>query len=178
MRFIGIQVFLIIALLFSCKTKTPVSSIINSVDNNLSTTYYFIRHAEKDTLIDKKNPPLTKKGENRSALWQHYFDTINIAAIYSTQTTRTINTVTPIALDKNIAISNYEPLHLFTEDFLNKTMGKKVLICGHSNTIPALVNKIINKEEYDHIPDTIYNRLYRVTIKNENKTVTVKNINF
>jgi len=40
------------------------------------------------------------------------------------------------------------------------TIGKTVLIVGHSNTIPGLVNKIIKKDKYDQIKDYNNSNLY------------------
>ena len=41
---------------------------------------------------------------------------------------------------------------------------------GHSNTIPYLANKIIGKDIYSSIDETIHGNLYIISIVNENVT--------
>ncbi|HLU81326.1 MAG TPA: histidine phosphatase family protein, partial [Flavobacteriaceae bacterium] len=58
-----------------------------------NTTYYFIRHAEKDLSEPTNNDPhLTEEGLKRAAFWAKYFADKNIDKIYSTNYSRTIQT--------------------------------------------------------------------------------------
>lgn len=45
-----------------------------------------------------------------------------------------------------------------------ETKNKKVLIVGHSNTIPDFVNAIIKKKKYNDIEDNNNRNLYIITI--------------
>ncbi len=69
-----------------------------SFGQNSTTTYYFIRHAEK--VDNSKNPDLSEIGIERAKLWNEIFSEINIDAIYSTDFKRTLQTVTPTATNK------------------------------------------------------------------------------
>ncbi|TAF59247.1 MAG: phosphoglycerate mutase, partial [Flavobacterium sp.] len=42
--------------------------------------------------------------------------------------------------------------------------GQAILIVGHSNTTPDLVNNIINHKVYAPIDDTVFGNLYIITI--------------
>lgn len=129
---------------------------------NKTTTYYFIRHAEK--VDDSKNPDLSLKGLERVLLWGKIFSDINFDAVYSTDFKRTIQTVTPIATNRNLEIIKYDPKKIDIQEFKKRTLGQRVLIVGHSNTTPEFVNKIIDKIIYTTIDDSVFGNLYIVTL--------------
>ena len=146
--------------IFSCVNKQ--SSLKN---NQESTTYYLIRHAEKDKSDpENRNPKLIEKGLKRAKKWANHFKNVDLDAVYSTNYNRTIETATPTAVDKNLEIKSYNPQTLDIKVFLEKTKGQHVLIVGHSNTTPAFVNKIIEEDKYQSIDETINSNLYVVTI--------------
>lgn len=135
-----------------------------SFGQDSTTTYYFIRHAEK---VDaSKNPDLSKIGFERAARWNAIFAEIKFDAIFSTDYKRTIQTVNPVALTQKVNINLYNPKTLNIESFKKENVGKKVLIVGHSNTIPNFVNQIINEKVYSEIDDSTFGNLYIVIIIN------------
>ena len=127
-----------------------------------TTTYYFIRHAEK--VDNSQNPDLSETGLERANLWNTIFSEVRFDEIYSTDYKRTIQTATPTAIAKNIQIKLYNPKTIAIDSFKKETLGKKVLIVGHSNTTPNLVNQFINQKIYADIEDTTFGNLYIVTI--------------
>ncbi|MFV8366321.1 histidine phosphatase family protein [Flavobacterium sp. XS1P27] len=133
-----------------------------------TTTYYFIRHAEK--VDNSQNPDLSDIGLERANLWNKIFSEISFDEIYSTDYKRTIQTATPTATTKKIQIKLYNPKTIAIESFQKETLGKKVLIIGHSNTTPNFVNQIINQKIYADIEDTTFGNLYIVTINGETIT--------
>ncbi|MFV8324155.1 histidine phosphatase family protein [uncultured Flavobacterium sp.] len=133
-----------------------------------TTTYYFIRHAEK--VDNSQNPDLSEIGLERANLWNKIFSEISFDEIYSTDYKRTIQTATPTATTKKIQIKLYNPKTIAIESFQKETLGKKVLIIGHSNTTPNFVNQIINQKIYADIEDTTFGNLYIVTINGETIT--------
>ena len=131
------------------------------------TEIYLIRHAEKDRSdLKNKNPHLNELGKNRALKWVEVFKNVQFDKIFSTNYNRTVETVTPISLEKKIEISIYSPSNIDYESFKSKTSGEKVLVVGHSNTIPFFVNGLINKEFYQQIDDLNNSNLYKVTICN------------
>nr|WP_315178662.1 phosphoglycerate mutase family protein [uncultured Flavobacterium sp.] len=127
-----------------------------------TTTYYFVRHAEK--VDNSQNPDLSEIGLERANLWNKIFSEVSFDEIYSTDYKRTIQTATPTATDKKIQIKLYNPKTIAIDSFKKETLGKKVLIVGHSNTTPNFVNQIINQKIYADIEDTTFGNLYIVTI--------------
>ena len=140
--------------------------IISSQD---CTEIYLIRHAEKDRSdIKNRNPELNDIGKKRALKWVQVFKNIELNKIYSTNYNRTIQTVTPISEENNIDISIYSPSKINYKNFISNNFGSKVLVVGHSNTIPFFVNGLINKEFYQQIDDLNNSNLYVVTICGNN----------
>ena len=117
-------------------------------------TFYLIRHAEKDR-SDPNNidPELIQKGLDRAIRWAEVFDPIPLDAIYSTNYERTLMTAAPTSVKKNIDIQYYDPGALDIDAFKADNEGKNVLIVGHSNTTPDFTNKILGFEKYDDMYD-------------------------
>ena len=141
-----------------------LSSIVAFSQDNV-TTYYLIRHAEKDrTDKTNKNPNLKEKGEKRAKKWAKVFKDVNFDLVYATNYNRTQQTAAPTAKSKNLKVLAYNPNKLFNKEFQKATKGKTVLVVGHSNTTPMLANKILNKEKYKFINDHNNANLYIITI--------------
>lgn len=146
------------------KTKT-------AAENN-NATYYLIRHAEKVRTDPKdQDPSLDIKGLMHAEGWAAYFEPIKIDAIYTTKYVRTKQTISLTAQQKAISPKNYVPNNLYSDAFLKETKGKSVLIVGHSNTIPQLVNKLIGEEKFKDMDDNDNSTLFKVTIHGNDKKV-------
>ncbi|MEQ6123989.1 histidine phosphatase family protein [Pseudotenacibaculum sp. MALMAid0570] len=142
------------------------------------TTYYFIRHAEKQRTNPKdRNPSLTFDGYKRADNWKEVFKYIPLDAVYSTDYNRTKLTAKPTADSKKLPILVYNPRNMYSEGFQNNTKGKRVLVVGHSNTTPAFVNKILGKNKYKQIDDSNNSNLYIVTVIDGKVSDTVLKIN-
>ena len=129
------------------------------------TTYYFIRHAEKD----RSNPSepdvhLTQEGLERAQHWNDILQHIRFDAVYATDFNRTKETAQPTARKNNLEIITYSVNESYNAAFKSATQGKTILIVGHSNTIPNFVNAVIGNKKYDEIDDAINGNLYIVTI--------------
>ncbi|ESU20429.1 hypothetical protein FEDK69T_29480 [Flavobacterium enshiense DK69] len=127
-----------------------------------STVIYLIRHAEKKA--DLSNPGLTQAGLNRAENWGRIFSEIAFDTIYSTDYLRTIQTVAPTARESKKEITKYSSRLFDSEQFKQDCFGKNVLVVGHMNTIPVIVNRLINRNIYEDIDENIYGNLYIITI--------------
>jgi len=54
--------------------------------------------------------------------------------------------------------------------FISLIRGEKVLIIGHSNTIPDMVNRLIDETKYPPMSHENYNVLYIVSINKNGDT--------
>jgi broad specificity phosphatase PhoE len=143
-----------------------------------TTTYYFIRHAEKDRSDDtNKDPELTEDGLHRAKRWSEVLQNITFDAVYSTDYNRTKQTATPTAKQNELDLSFYDPSALYSDEFAKATKGKTVLVVGHSNTTPAFVNMILKEKKYEAIDDTDNSKLFIVTISKKNIIDQVLTIN-
>jgi len=166
--------FLILA--FALSFIIPVNS--QEQTKSSITTYYLIRHAEKDR-SDKtnKNPNLKEEGLERAENWSKVFENIDFDAVYSTEYNRTTQTAQPTATMQELEIQSYDPRNLYSEEFAAATIGKTILIVGHSNTTPVFVNAILGEKKYDYMDDHDNGSLYIVTISDGNKIDQVLKIN-
>lgn len=141
------------------------------------TTYYLIRHAEKDE-SDKtnKDPHLTEEGKERAENWTKVFGDVKFDMVYSTNYNRTKETAEPTAKANNVDITFYDPRNLKHEDLIKETEGKTVLIVGHSNTTPMLTNALLNEKKYNQIDESNNANLYIVTITDYTKSSTLLKI--
>ncbi|WP_109097575.1 histidine phosphatase family protein [Aquimarina sp. AU58] len=153
----------------SCQSNTPQQEV--------TTTYFLVRHAEKD-LSDpgNRNPKLTEAGKMRSENWAKMLVDVPVDMVYTTDYIRTRKTAEPIAKSKNLETTLYNPRNLNDTEFQEKTKGKTVVVVGHSNTTPTFVNKIIGKEKYSAIDEKIYGKLFIIKVTGDIITDTVLNI--
>lgn len=130
-----------------------------------TSTFYFIRHAEKDR-SDKtnRNPSLTQQGILRAAKWSLALQHAKFDAVYSTDYNRTKQTAQPTAEKNGLELTMYDPRNLDGKAFLEANKGKTVLVVGHSNTTPQFVNSVLGHEKYPDIDDTNNANLYIVTV--------------
>ncbi len=126
-------------------------------------TFYLIRHAEKDR-SDSTNldPELNQKGLDRAIRWAEVFDKVELDAIFSTNYERTTMTAAPTSVKKNIDIQFYDPRSLNIEEFKRKNSGLNVLIVGHSNTTPTFTNQLVGEEMFPQMDDNDNSSLFIV----------------
>ena len=136
-----------------------------------TTTYYLIRHAEKDRSDANNNDPkLTETGLKRAKKWTKIFENISFDAVYSTNYQRTLETAQPTASAKNLSVIIFSPDTLDMKAFYEDTKGKTILIVGHSNTTPFFANALVGEKVYDTMDDKNNGGLYVVTITKDAKT--------
>ncbi|WP_282042951.1 histidine phosphatase family protein [Winogradskyella flava] len=142
-----------------------------------TTTYYLIRHAEKDR-SDKTNrdPHLTEDGLKRAENWANILKDVKFDMVYSTDYNRTKETATPTARANNVEVTYYDPRNMNSKEFIETTKGKTVLVVGHSNTTPMFTNSLLGEKKYEMIADDNNANLYIVTITKDSKTSSVLKI--
>lgn len=129
-----------------------------------ATTVIIVRHAEKGT-DDPRDPSLTQAGRERAIALRDALKDAHISAIYSTQYKRNKQTVEPLALQFGLAVIerpvNSENSATYAADIAREVLavnqGKTVVVVGHSNTVPQIVQAFsgvpinaMEDSEYDH----------------------------
>ncbi|SDE25220.1 Broad specificity phosphatase PhoE [Pricia antarctica] len=153
----------------SCKDDPKIREDFNT--ESVISTFYLIRHAEKDRSDPEDlDPELNQKGLGRAMHWAEILSDIPLDAIYTTDFERTAMTAAPTSVKNDITVQYYEPETMNIEQFKADNLGKKVLVVGHSNTTPDLVNKLIGEDAYMAMDDSDNGSLFIVQVVNENAT--------
>ena len=166
--------------------KTTILSFITlllftSAINAQKQRFIILRHAEKDTTaagsqMMQADPPLSIKGQERAQALIRKFKKYRISKIYSTKYNRTTSTALPLANAIGLSINNYDPKQLNTlaDELTNAANhSKTILIVGHSNTSPRLVNILLGKDLYKDLDESVYNQYWIVKINGQHKYAKV-----
>lgn len=132
-----------------------------------TTTIYLVRHAEKDLSdVNTKDPNLNGLGLQRAVDLEKILADQHIAAIFSSNYKRTLQTAAPLAQKMKLEPIIYDPSEtkLLAEKILREYKGKTVLIVGHSNTILPQTRALGGYPSFTEIQDTDYRNLIKVTI--------------
>jgi broad specificity phosphatase PhoE len=124
-------------------------------------TVLVVRHAERAE-TPAEDPGLTAAGQARASALVNVARKENVTAIITTQLLRTRNTAEPTAKSLRITpevVSTTDPRHVQQVASAVRThAGQTVLVVGHSNTIPAIIEALGAKDsaaicemEYDKI---------------------------
>jgi len=109
-------------------------------------TIYIVRHAEKAVREGERDPELTDGGEARALALRQRLAQIegDTLSLYSSQYRRTMQTLAPIATLKGLTITSYDPAAGPgpLAEALRADPASNVLVAGHSNTIPALLEAL------------------------------------
>ncbi len=144
--------------------------MLSSCTTTYTTTYYIVRHAEKaDSTRDTQ---LSVKGHIRAEALRDALISENITKIFVTNYRRTQQTAEPLATKSGIAP---------TEVFANQTTelvqqlkaikGGNVLIVGHSNTVPEIIDKLMENPQNVTIAEKDFDNLFKVKITKGNEIV-------
>ena len=134
---------------------------------NSQTTIILVRHAEK---LGGNNPSLTDQGQQRAENLIKTLSDAGVSAIYSTEFCRTAETARPLAdeleliinvqsfdspsagledcsgLPDNYVVNLLDPQIASVADLASQILqqhrGHTVLVAGHSNTVPALIEAL------------------------------------
>lgn len=128
-----------------------------------STTWYVVRHADRDGSEDA----LTRAGVERSERLADLMKILRVTHVYSTDTQRTRNTAGPTATKLSLPIKVYGNLEkAWFEQLKKKHAGDVVLIVGHSNTADKIVEGLGGKGDFS-IGDDEYDSLFVVSTMGE-----------
>jgi len=136
---------------------------------------YLVRHAEKE-LNDSRDPALTDTGHARAAHIARLLGPMGITAVFSSDFIRTRDTAQPLAGALNLDIQIYDPREqeAFAE-MLRETDGV-ILVVGHSNTVPALVNILAGTDYENLVEATEYGALFVVNMGDSVDTTSASKV--
>jgi broad specificity phosphatase PhoE len=118
-------------LLAACATAVPQAP--------REEAYYVMRHLQKATGQD---PGLTEEGQRCAAALAQDLGGSGIRAIYASTTRRAQETAAPLAARLGITPSPYDPRDTSALVGRVRAEAGSVLVVGHSNTVPDLVEQL------------------------------------
>jgi len=155
---------------------TPLALVIGSVIAVLlvtswlivswgSTTVVLVRHAEQ--LAEGADSSLSEAGRAHARKLASLLEPAGLAAIYTTELKRTRETASPVA-----EVTGIEPQVIPADEtgalvrrLKWRHRGEAVLVVGHSNTVPAIADKlgapigVVEADEYSGLWVISYSRL-------------------
>ena len=131
-------------------------------------TIILVRHAEKDAAQADMSgdPDLSVAGKERARRLVDKIGKYKPGAVYSSDTKRTRATAETIATHRHLEIQIYDPRK--PDDLVKQIMDsktKRILIVGHSNTIPSLANLLGKKEIFKNLDDNEYGVIWVIKIR-------------
>ena len=132
--------------------------------------FYLVRHAEKAD-DGTQDPELSKMGQDRAVLLYEMLKENPPAVIYSSPFKRSILTAQPIADSLGMEITMYNPSdsQKLIDEIFEKHAGKKVLIVGHSNTIPGIANLLLWENTHSNLKESEFDKLFIIQSTKESK---------
>jgi 2,3-bisphosphoglycerate-dependent phosphoglycerate mutase len=133
----------------SSRIITADSQFVVLQEDSIDKIFYLIRHAEKDTL-NPLEPGLTEAGLARATRLADILRGTRVDAIYSTLTMRTMLTVDSLADIKAMQILPYDNKGLRTmiSAVDSSSLYNRIVIVGHSNTIPSITNTLAGRDVF------------------------------
>ena len=121
-------------------------------------TVLIVRHAEKGTL-PPEDPPLTAAGQARAETLSEILKGAGVQVVIASQYQRTQQTVQPTASELGLVVQVIDAGQ-FDEiaQQATATVGAVSLICGHSNTVPDIIEALggasmanIEENQFDNL---------------------------
>ena len=125
-----------------------------------ATTVILVRHAEKRTTPDMPDPSLTEAGAARAAALARVLADAPLDAVFVTQFRRTQETAAPTAAAHRLTSLERDAGAVAgtAAEILREHEDGTVLVCGHSNTVPAMIRSLgvdtdlsLTEQDYDDL---------------------------
>ena len=149
------------------------TATVQAAPQESETVIILVRHAETEfpaDAEDPRNPFLHEVGLAQAARLAEQLAPAGLDRVFSTEYRRTWSTATPAAHAVGVEVEAYDPRDLpgFAEQL--KTMQGRILVVGHSNTTPMLV-EALGGDPGEPIDERMeFNRLYTLTWSDDGLT--------
>ena len=140
----------------------------------MTTTVILVRHAEKAVAGDpelsgapRNDPPLNATGRDRARALARTLEEAGVTAIYASEFARTQQTVEPLAEILGVEVMTHPAADTdgLVEILRAGHSGGVVVIAGHSNTVPAII-EALGAGPVEAIEDAWeYDNLYVVVVE-------------
>ena len=149
--------------------------LITGCSTPSETVIYLMRHAEPDysTTGEKSNDPeLNAAGHQRAQALADLLKEDGITRVMSSDFQRTRQTAAPLAQALNMDVDIYNAFEIPAFADSLKGMTGRVVVVGHSNTTPKLV-ELLGGDPGQPIDESAeFDRLYTVTLSEDGSVTT------
>jgi len=151
-----LTLLLVLSILAACAAR--------AAEPSGTTTVILVRHAEKAS--GSGDPDLSESGRARARELARVLADVRLEALYATQYLRTRRTLEPIAEQRGLEV-RVDPVEggdlpgyarRFAAALVERHAGGTVLVAGHSNTVPQLIEALgvtpapaIDETDYDDL---------------------------
>lgn len=140
--------------------------VVSILMSSCVTRYYLVRHAEKACEDCTSCGLLVPQGTDRAQTLADSLMNKGIDQIFASQCLRTQKTGEPLAQSQNLVVTLYhtDQLNSFIQMLKSIDERKDILIVGHSDQIPMIIESLTNEKVT--IGSNDYDNLYIITKKN------------
>ena len=144
---------------------TQIDTIIEMLNDDSTLVAFCVRHAE--TIPGGGNPPLSAAGQQRAMDLSQALSNIDLDHVYSSSFNRTRETAQTTAQDQNLPVEIYNAFDMpgFARQLIENNKGERVLVVGHSNTTPELLNELTMTNDYVQFNENTYDNLFIVSVR-------------
>jgi phosphohistidine phosphatase SixA len=144
-------------------TAQASAPALHAPADTAETCVILVRHADKNTDWVGEDPPLSPAGRERAGALAHVLRDAHIDVIYCTQFLRTRATAESVAVMTGDSVQVVDQAHpeALAARVWGADRGRRVLIVGHSDTVPAIVHALCPSAPADLGP-VGYDRLFIV----------------
>jgi len=165
--------------ILACST-TKESSVIHRTSSIIRVSeqadkiqqIFLVRHAEKGS-DGTSDPALNVVGLTRAKRLADHLRAAGITKIYSTDYKRTKQTAEPLAKLLGIKIELYETDLIDITTVLKAHKNGNVLVVGHSNTTPKLMNNLLGLKRFENLDEKDYDNLFVLSCFEDKVSSTV-----
>lgn len=145
------------------------------MSNNLTgTTLILVRHAERVEPPPANNDPhLTPAGVSRAKALARILGQAGISAIYTSKFARTKETGKPLASRLGLLPKEVTAAIDLKNRIASDNTGQTVLVVGHTDTVPALIN-LLKENSAQEIADHEFDNMFVVTVLEAGKISVTK----
>ena len=132
---------------------------------------YLVRHAERAN--QSADSPLSTAGVGRAYRLRDMLKDAGITRIFTSELRRTIETAAPLASAIHVSPQRIGDADALAAKIAASNARDRVLVVGHSNTLPALL-RALHVEPPITIADDAYDNLFIVVFRNDGRPLLLR----
>ena len=135
---------------------------------------YVVRHAEKMSPWSDNKPPLSPAGYQRADALAERLSSTKLDKIIVSNYRRTQDTAAPTAQAQGLSpiVIPGHSIDGIVAEVMENPATRAVLIVGHSNTVPSIIEALHPNAQVEEIPEDVFNQ-FHIVVRNRLNQATV-----